>query len=46
VDVRAATRLLAAVKGLLDLDIDISLLEPAIEEPEELDDQEVDMNYI
>lgn len=46
VDIRAASRLLAAVKGLLDLDIDISLLEPAIEEPEELDDQEVDMNYI
>ncbi|MDD1762588.1 MAG: PAC2 family protein [Methanothrix sp.] len=46
VDVRAASRLLAAVKELLGLDIDISLLEPAIEEPEELDDQEVDMNYI
>lgn len=46
VDVRAASRLLAAVKELLGLDIDVSLLEPAIEVPEELDDQEVDMNYI
>lgn len=46
VDIRAASRLLVAVKELLDLEIDVTLLQPAIEEPAELDDQEVDMNYI
>ncbi|HNX09363.1 MAG TPA: PAC2 family protein [Methanothrix sp.] len=45
VDIRAATALLAKVKELLGLDIDITLLEPVIEQPQEHTDQEVDMNY-
>jgi proteasome assembly chaperone (PAC2) family protein len=45
VDIRAATSLLAKVKELLGLDIDISLLEPAIEQPLEMADSEADMNY-
>jgi hypothetical protein len=45
VDIQAATNLLGALKELLHLDIDITLMEPAIEEPEELAPQEVDMNY-
>jgi len=46
VDILAATNLLFALKELLNLDIDVTLLmEPAIEEPEELEAQEVDMNY-
>jgi hypothetical protein len=45
VDIQAATNLLAAIKELLHLDIEISLMLPAIEEPEELAPFEVDMNY-
>ncbi|MCX6673033.1 MAG: PAC2 family protein [Methanothrix sp.] len=45
VDIRAATNLLGALKDLLHLDIDISLMEPAIEELEEVAAYEVDMNY-
>lgn len=45
VDILAATNLLGAIKELLHLDIDITLMEPAIEEAEEMGSQEVDMNY-
>lgn len=45
VDIRAVTALLSKVKELLGLDIDVGLLEPAIEQPKELADQEADMNY-
>ena len=45
VDILAATNLLSAIKELLHLDIDITLMEPFIEEPEEVAAQEVDMNY-
>ncbi|MBN1235045.1 MAG: PAC2 family protein [Methanotrichaceae archaeon] len=45
IDIEAATSLLSAVKELLHLDIDITLMEPFIEEPEEVAAQEVDMNY-
>lgn len=46
VDILAATNLLDALKELLHLDIDITLMEPAIEEEsEEKAPQEVDMNY-
>jgi uncharacterized protein len=45
VDIQAATNLLCAIKELLHLDIDISLMGPVIEEPEELGGEEVDMNY-
>jgi proteasome assembly chaperone (PAC2) family protein len=45
VDIRAATNLLGAIKELFHLDIDITLMEPALEEPQELAPQEVDMNY-
>ncbi len=45
VDIRAATNLLGAINELLHLDIDITLMEPVIEEPQELTAQEVDMNY-
>jgi hypothetical protein len=45
VDIQAATNLLSAIKELLHLDIDITLMEPFIEEPEEVAAQEVDMNY-
>jgi proteasome assembly chaperone (PAC2) family protein len=46
VDLRAASRLLVAVKELLGLEIDVTLLQPPIEESVKLEDQEVDMNYI
>ena len=45
VDIRAANNLLGAIKELFHLDIDITLMEPIIEEPQELAPQEVDMNY-
>ncbi len=45
VDIRAANNLLCAIKELLHLDIDITLMEPVIEEPEVLGAEEVDMNY-
>lgn len=45
VDILAATNLLDAIKELLQLDIDITLMEPAIEETEMAAAQEVDMNY-
>ena len=45
VDIPAATNLLEAVKKLFHLDIDISLMEPMTEEPDELQPEEVDMNY-
>ena len=45
VDILAATNLLGAIKELLHLKIDITLMEPIIEEPEEVEAQEVDMNY-
>lgn len=45
IDIQAANNLLAAIKELFHLDIDISLMEPVIEEPEEVVTQEVDMNY-
>jgi proteasome assembly chaperone (PAC2) family protein len=45
VDIPAATNLLCAIKELFHLDIDMSLMESMMEEPEELVAQEVDMNY-
>jgi uncharacterized protein len=45
VDIQAATNLLCAIKELLHLDMNISLMGPVIEEPEEADAREVDMNY-
>jgi len=45
VDILAATNLLEAIKKLFHLDIDISLMEPVTEEPDELPPEEVDMNY-
>jgi uncharacterized protein len=45
VDIMAATNLLGAIKELLHLDIDISLMESAIEELVEVEAQEADMNY-
>lgn len=44
-DILAATNLLVAIKELLGLDIDVSLMEPVMEEPEEMDAEDVDMNY-
>jgi predicted ATP-grasp superfamily ATP-dependent carboligase len=46
VDIRAANNLLYAINELLHLDIDITLMEPVIDEPQETVDREVDMNYI
>lgn len=45
VDIRAANNLLCAINELLHLDIDITLMEPVIEEPQVVGAQEVDMNY-
>ena len=45
VDIRAANNLLYAINELLHLDIDITLMEPVIEEPQEAVTYEVDMNY-
>ena len=45
VDIRAANNLLCAINELLHLDIDITLMEPEIEEPQEAVTYEVDMNY-
>jgi hypothetical protein len=45
VDIQAATNLLGAIKELLNLDIDVSIMQPAAEEPEEAAAEEVDMNY-
>ncbi len=45
VDITAATNLLCAIRELFHLDIDMSLMESMMEEPEELAAQEVDMNY-
>jgi hypothetical protein len=45
IDIEAATNLLAAINELLHLDIDVTLMEPVIEELEEVVAQEVDMNY-
>jgi len=45
VDIRAATNLLGAIKELLHLDIDITLMGPIMEEPEVMGAEEVDMNY-
>jgi proteasome assembly chaperone (PAC2) family protein len=45
VDIQAANNLLGAIKELFQLDIDITLMEPVIEEQEENATQEVDMNY-
>jgi len=45
VDIQAATNLLGAIKELFQLDIDITLMEPVIEEQEEIETKEVDMNY-
>jgi len=46
VDIRAASNLLGAINELLHLDIDVTLLEPVIEEEEVAEAEEVDMNYI
>lgn len=46
VDVRAASNLLGAINELLHLDIDITLLQPVIEQAEVAEAEEVDMNYI
>jgi predicted ATP-grasp superfamily ATP-dependent carboligase len=45
VDIEAAANLLCAINKLFHLDIDISLMEPLLEEPEEKAVEEVDMNY-
>lgn len=45
VDIRAATALLSAVKELLGLDIDLTLMDPVLEVQEEDEDQDADMNY-
>jgi predicted ATP-grasp superfamily ATP-dependent carboligase len=45
VDIRAANNLLYAINELLHLEIDITLMEPVIEEPQEAVTYEVDMNY-
>ncbi|MDM7940206.1 MAG: PAC2 family protein [Methanothrix sp.] len=45
VDIRAATSLLEALKELLHLDLEISLMEPETEGPEEFVPEDVDMNY-
>jgi hypothetical protein len=45
VDLRAANNLLCAINELLHLDIEITLMEPVIEEPQEAATYEVDMNY-
>jgi len=45
VDIRAAANLLGAIKELLQLDIDLTLMEPIMELPEEVAAHEVDMNY-
>jgi proteasome assembly chaperone (PAC2) family protein len=45
VDIQAANNLLGAIKELFQLDIDITLMEPVIEEQGENATQEVDMNY-
>jgi hypothetical protein len=45
VDIQAATNLLGAIKELLNLDIDVSIMQPAVEEPEEAAAEDVDMNY-
>lgn len=47
VDIEAAANLLCAINKLFHLDIDISLMEPLLEEPEEKAKavEEVDMNY-
>jgi uncharacterized protein len=45
VDILAATNLLGALKELLNLDIDITLMEQVMEEPEAAAGEEVDMNY-
>jgi proteasome assembly chaperone (PAC2) family protein len=46
VDIRAANNLLGAINELLHLDIDVTLLQPVIEEAEVAEAEEVDMNYI
>jgi len=45
VDIRAANNLLCAINELLHLDIDITFMEPVIEQLEEAAAYEVDMNY-
>ncbi len=45
VDIRAATSLLEALKGLLNLDLEISLMEQETEGPEQFVPEDVDMNY-
>lgn len=45
VDLSAAINLLSAIDGLLSLDLDLSLLEPALEQQEEIEAEDVDMNY-
>jgi proteasome assembly chaperone (PAC2) family protein len=45
VDIRAANNLLYAINELLHLEIDITLMEPVEEEPQEAVTHEVDMNY-
>jgi uncharacterized protein len=45
VDLRAAINLLSAIDGLLSLDLDLSLLEPALEQQEEMEAEDNDMNY-
>jgi len=45
VDLFAAINLLSAIDGLLSLDLDLSLLEPALEQQEEMEAEDNDMNY-
>ncbi len=45
VDIKAATSLLEALNELLHLDLEISLIEPETEGPEEFISEDVDMNY-
>jgi uncharacterized protein len=45
VDLSAAINLLSAIKELLKMDLDLSLLEPAVEQQEELVAEDIDMNY-
>mgnify|MGYP001231118217 FL=1 len=46
VDLAAATKLLAAIKELLNLDLDLTMLSPLGEEQETQASPDIDMNYI
>lgn len=45
IDIPAATNLLYAIRDLFKLDLDFSLMESIIDEPDEPAPEEVDMNY-